>query len=121
MTSRRVPSRCRLVAEQLPASERPIASYTDYEQEALAWPWKSIDETLNTMEWVEVLDEEDRAAMRTELVPLFSMAMATGEWRPYENALAAWRSTAEVVSDPELVERLTSPWDPTEEVPLTRP
>ena len=98
-----------------------MARSINYEQKACAWSEESIGEMLNALAWVEALDEEDRAAMRTELVPLFSTAVATGEWQPYENALSAWRSTAEVVSDPDLVERLTSPWDPAEEVQLTRP
>jgi len=114
-------SRCRLVTAQLLANERPKASSTNYGQEACVWSEESIGEMINTTEWVEALDEEDRAAMRTELVPLFSTAVATGEWLPYENALEAWRSTAEVVSDPELVECLVAPWDPAEEGQLTRP
>lgn len=98
-----------------------MASSINYEQKACAWSEASIGAMLNALPWGEALDEEDRVAMRTELIPLFSTAMATAEWQPYENALSAWRSTAEVVSDPELVECLTSPWDPAEEVQLTRP
>jgi hypothetical protein len=73
------------------------------------------------MAWVKYLDIEDRAAMRAELAPLLRTAVATGDWRPYRNALNAWRSTAEVLSDPELVARLTAPWDPAEEIQLKRP
>jgi hypothetical protein len=71
--------------------------------------------------WAEPLDADEREEMRRELGAALVTAMLTGQWAAYDEALDAWRATAEVLRDPELTARLMAEGDPSEEVPLQRP
>ena len=77
--------------------------------------------TLGNLEWAAPLDAEEQAQMREELTHLLQAALTAGDWLPYQDALDAWRATADVLRDPELAARLAEPGDPSEEVQLARP
>ena len=88
---------------------------------AVEWGEVFLQKAFESLDWVKYLAEEDQAVMRTELATLLQTAATTGEWQSYQRALRAWQSTAEVVSDPELVADLLAPWDPAEAIEITRP
>jgi hypothetical protein len=71
--------------------------------------------------WAEPLDDDERQEMKQELATALVTAMLTRDWSEYDEALGAWRATAEVLRDHELTARLMADDDPTEEVPLRRP
>jgi len=71
--------------------------------------------------WARSLDQEECLEMQQELVNALETAVATGDWSAYDEAIEAWRATADVLSNPDLTARLLSESDPVEEVPLRRP
>ena len=71
--------------------------------------------------WAEPLDDDERQEMKQELATALVTAMLTRDWSEYDEALGAWRATAEALGDHELTARLMADDDPTEEVPLRRP
>jgi len=71
--------------------------------------------------WANPLTVDEREDMKRELSIALVAAMATGHWPPYDDALSAWRLTAEVAGDPELEADLLADSDDAEDVPLRRP
>jgi hypothetical protein len=70
--------------------------------------------------WANPLTVVEREDMKRELSTAHVAAMATGDWSTYDDALSAWRLTAEVAGDPELEADLLAD-DDAEDVPLRRP
>lgn len=76
------------------------------------------------LSWINHLDVSDRKEMRGELLELVVAIhgpRVTKAWDEFYEAVNAWRATAEVLSDPELTERLMRDDDPSEMVALSRP
>lgn len=71
--------------------------------------------------WTTSLSERDRRQMIQEISAGLGIAVATGDWSRYDDALYSWRATAEVLSAPELTAQLLVEHDPAQEVPLRRP
>ena len=67
------------------------------------------------------LDDTEREAMRRDIAAALMAAEGTGRWAAYQDALDAWRATAEVLADPDLAAELLAEADPVEEVSLRRP
>lgn len=67
------------------------------------------------------LSADEKNEMRQELAVTLHKALVTKDWTEYDDALYAWRSTAEIMSDPELLADLLSPVNPAELVTLRRP
>jgi len=81
-----------------------------------------IDQSLTGgLSWAAPLEADERHEMKQELATGLVAAMITGDWSDYDEALGAWRATAEVLRDPDLTARLLAEDDPTLEVPLRRP
>lgn len=59
--------------------------------------------------WLRFLPEESVQEAVTELLDTVDQCASVGNFAAYEAAIAAWRSTAEVHSDPDLRERLSGP------------
>lgn len=59
--------------------------------------------------------------MVQELSAELGIAVATGDWTHYDDALYSWRATAGVLSDPELTAQLLTEYDPAQDVSLRRP
>lgn len=60
--------------------------------------------------WIRWLPESDRARCAEDLLGELVAGADTGVLEPFARTLAAWRSTAEVWSDPELARRLHGPF-----------
>lgn len=60
--------------------------------------------------WLRWLPEADRKACIDELLGELVAGADTGVLEPFARALAAWRSTAEVWSDPDMARRLRGPF-----------
>ncbi len=60
--------------------------------------------------WIHWLPESDRARCAEDLLSELVAGADTGILEPFARTLAAWRSTAEVWSDPELARRLHGPF-----------
>ena len=73
------------------------------------------------LSWAAPLEADERHEMKQELATGLVGAMITGDWSGYDEALDAWRATAEVLRDPDLTARLLMEDDPKREVPLRRP
>jgi hypothetical protein len=72
--------------------------------------------------WVTWLPPEERAQCTRELLDDLIAGADTGLFIPFARNLAAWKSTAEVWSDPALARRLQGPFDdPAESVELLPP
>jgi hypothetical protein len=72
--------------------------------------------------WIRWLPESDRVRCAENLPGELVAGAETGVLEPFARTLAAWRSTAEVRSDPELARRLHGPFaGDGEEVPRPHP
>jgi hypothetical protein len=60
--------------------------------------------------WIRWLPEAEQAQCAGELIGELAAGADTGVLEPFARALAAWRSTAEVWSDPDLARRLQGPF-----------
>jgi hypothetical protein len=60
-----------------------------------------------SVSWLHWLPDDERRSCINELVLELEAGAATGNLEPFAGALRAWRSTAEVWSDPELARRLS--------------
>lgn len=61
--------------------------------------------------WLRWLPEAEQSQCVDELFGELAAGADTGVLEPFARALAAWRSTAEAWSDPELARRLQGPFD----------
>ncbi|KAA2252918.1 hypothetical protein F0L68_34065 [Solihabitans fulvus] len=59
--------------------------------------------------WMRWLPESERTLCVADLLADLSAGAETGYLLPFANTVAAWRSTAEVWSDPDLARALSSP------------
>ncbi|HEY8286783.1 MAG TPA: hypothetical protein VIJ28_20520 [Chloroflexota bacterium] len=59
--------------------------------------------------------------MTRELGAALLGAMLTDEWEEYDEALQAWRQTAEIIRDTDLTTNLLAERDVDLEIPLRRP
>jgi hypothetical protein len=60
--------------------------------------------------WIRWLPESDRARCAEDLLRDLVAGADTGSLEPFARTLSAWRSTAEIWSDPELAHRLRGPF-----------
>lgn len=69
--------------------------------------------------WIRWLPEADQAQCVEELMGELAAGAETGVLEPFARSMSAWRSTAEVWSDPALARRLQGPFEGDgEEIPL---
>ncbi|MFD4460992.1 hypothetical protein [Nocardia sp. NPDC058480] len=61
--------------------------------------------------WVDLLPEADRVLFVREFARSFQASAELGEWSMLANTVHAWRNTAYIYTDPDLVEQLTTPID----------
>lgn len=71
--------------------------------------------------WVSALDDDDRAEMLSELRAATDLLEGSGDPRPLEAALAAWKATGEALSDPDRRAVLTGQIDPGDFIEVPRP
>jgi hypothetical protein len=71
--------------------------------------------------WAEPLSAEELVEMTRELGAALLGAMLTDEWEEYDEALQAWRQTAEIIRDTDLTTNLLAERDVDLEIPLRRP
>ncbi len=76
---------------------------------------------IDKLAWANSLEPDEREEMRRELGAALITAMLTKQWDEYDEAIAAWKATAEVLSDPALTVRLMAEYNPAEAVLLERP
>ncbi len=62
--------------------------------------------------WIEHLNKEERVEFGDELLVSFDSAAREGKWADFEEMLEDWKATAEVNSNPEIVEALLAEEDP---------
>jgi hypothetical protein len=67
--------------------------------------WRS--QPAPSVPWLHWLPDDERWSCINELVLELDAGAATGNLEPFARSLRAWRSTAEVWSDPELARRLS--------------
>ncbi|MGH9055322.1 MAG: hypothetical protein ACRDYY_05570 [Acidimicrobiales bacterium] len=59
--------------------------------------------------WTRHLDDSERTDFVTGLVGVIQECEELGTFAPLETYIASWRSTAAILADPELTDRLTRP------------
>jgi hypothetical protein len=64
--------------------------------------------------WVRFLPRDDVQAFLVELVETLRAASSVGNMAALEPVVAAWRATAEIYSDPDLLKAATAPLDGTD-------
>ncbi len=67
--------------------------------------------------WIEILEKQHRQECVDEILSTWRQFRATGDRWPLREALEGWEATAEVESDPELVDYLTRPRNQKEHIP----
>jgi hypothetical protein len=73
------------------------------------------------LSWVNHLDTSEREDLRAEAAVALLSAARSNAWAEFEEVLQSWKSTAGVLSDPELAAGLLSGRSIDDEVPLARP
>lgn len=61
--------------------------------------------------WLTWLPHDARAEAASEILDQLLAGADTGHFMPFARALREWKSTAEIHSDPELLHRLSGPFD----------
>lgn len=71
--------------------------------------------------WIEPFDLDERAQLRRDVAHALMLALSTGDWSEYDEALDGWQETAHVLQDEQLTVALLEERDPNREVRLRRP
>jgi len=73
-------------------------------------PAEELVETVSeALPWTRYLGEQERKEFVTELPAVIQDCVELGTFAPLETCIASWRSTAAILADPELTDRLTRP------------
>lgn len=73
-------------------------------------PAEELAETVAAaLPWTRYLGEDGRTEFVTELPAVIQECEELATFAPLETCIASWRSTAAILADPELTERLTRP------------
>ena len=75
---------------------------------------------LDGMQWTKVFSLDDRKQMLAELVEAARLTEESDDPSDFNSLWHAWAESADVMSDPELMARLTAPLG-TKRIPLPRP
>jgi hypothetical protein len=109
------------------------ARRAEADEEALTIATRIIFELLNTDEavltrvfpvvfpWIRFLPPDDAHAFITEFTETARACAELGSVMPLSAAVAAWRATAQVHADPELLRALTTPLDEADYGPVPEP